>query len=51
MDGLLTIAPQVFDVIPGLRVIVVVADDIGPGDDRRVDSLWREAWSRVNVSG
>ncbi len=50
MNGLLTIAPQVFAAIPGLRVVVVVADDIGPGDDGRVESLWRRAWSRVNVS-
>ena len=49
-NELLTIAPQVFDAIPGLRVVVVVADDIGAGDDGRVDSLWRQAWSRVNAS-
>ena len=48
MSGL-RIAPEIFDRLPGLRVVTVAARGIGPGDSR-VDAFWREAWSDLRRS-
>jgi DNA/RNA-binding domain of Phe-tRNA-synthetase-like protein len=50
MNDLLAVAPEVFDVIPGLQVVVVVAHDIAAPDLGGVDARWSAAWSRVHTS-
>ncbi len=49
MVELLTIAPEVFALLPGLRVVIVVADGIEDGDGPRVQRLWHDAWARVHT--
>ena len=45
----LTIAPEVFERLPGLRVVVVVAEEIAPQLAEDVAARWSAAWARVHV--
>jgi DNA/RNA-binding domain of Phe-tRNA-synthetase-like protein len=46
----LSIAPEVFGRIPGLRVVAVRAERMGPGDRSAVDARWSSAWARVHTA-
>ncbi|HXT20422.1 MAG TPA: phenylalanine--tRNA ligase beta subunit-related protein [Thermoanaerobaculia bacterium] len=50
MSDLLAIAPEVFALIPGLRVVVVVADELTAARPQEADARWSAAWSRVHAS-
>lgn len=47
MSDLFTIEPEVFSVIPGLRVVAVLARGLGPADTTAVEAAWAKAWARV----
>ena len=48
MSDLLTIAAEVFAVIPGLRVVVAHAEGMSLPRGDEVEAVWRAAWSRVH---
>jgi DNA/RNA-binding domain of Phe-tRNA-synthetase-like protein len=48
MSAGLTIAPEVFARLPGMRVVVVVADGLSCSRPEEVDRAWSAAWARVH---
>lgn len=47
-DTGLAIAPEVFARLPGLRVVVVVAQDVETRRAEAVSARWRAAWRRIH---